>query len=94
VGEVTRHEQVTVKGLDERGRPVRYKVEGYLARAFQHELDHLDGILYTDRLTDPASFRPVQSSQEDSEELEAALAQNEGPQSADRPICEPAAPMI
>jgi peptide deformylase len=74
LGEVTRFEQVTVKGLDETGRPVRYKVEGYLARVFQHEMDHLDGILYTDRLTDPATFHPVTAGQEEAEELEAAMA--------------------
>jgi peptide deformylase len=74
VGEVARREQVTVKGLDERGLPVRHKVDGYLARAFQHEIDHLDGILYTDRLTDPATFRPVTAGEEESEELREAFA--------------------
>lgn len=72
VGEVARFEEVTVKGLDEQGRPVRYKAEGYLARAFQHELDHLDGVLYTDRLTDPGTFRPVEVGREEAEELAAA----------------------
>lgn len=50
VGEVTRAAVVTVKALDAQGRPVRVKGEGLLARALQHELDHLDGILFTDRL--------------------------------------------
>lgn len=72
VGEVARAAQVTVKGVDEAGRPVRHKAEGYLARVFQHELDHLDGILYTDRLTDPATFRPVQIGEEEAAEMEAA----------------------
>jgi peptide deformylase len=74
VGEVARQEQVTVKGLDERGKSVRYKVDGYLARVFQHEIDHLDGILFPDRLTDPATFRPVEAGQEEVAELEAAVA--------------------
>jgi peptide deformylase len=74
VGEVARQEWVTVKALDERGRPVRYKVEGYLARVFQHEIDHLDGVLFTDRLTDPATFQPVEAGQEEVAELEAAMA--------------------
>jgi peptide deformylase len=73
VGEVARPETVTVKGLDERGQPVRYKAEGYLARAFQHEIDHLDGVLYTDKLTDPATFRPVEAGQEEAAEMEAAM---------------------
>jgi peptide deformylase len=74
IGEVARDEQVTVKGLDERGKAVRHKVDGYLARVFQHEIDHLDGILYTDRLTDPDSFQPVAEGQEEEAELEAAQA--------------------
>lgn len=72
IGEVARAEQVTVKGLNQRGRPVRYKMEGYLARVFQHEIDHLDGILYTDKLTNPDTFQPVEIGQEEAAELEAA----------------------
>jgi len=72
VGEVARAEKVTVKGLDERGQPVRYKAEGYLARVFQHEIDHLDGILYTDKLTDPATFHLVEAGQEEAAEMDAA----------------------
>jgi peptide deformylase len=49
VGEVERHLAVTVKGLNRHGKPVRIKAEGWLARIFQHEIDHLDGIIYTDR---------------------------------------------
>ena len=72
IGEVARKEDVTVKGLDEQGRPVRWRVKGYLARVFQHEIDHLDGVLYTDRLTDPATFQPVEAGQEEGAELAAA----------------------
>jgi peptide deformylase len=74
IGEVARQEKITIKALNERGRPVRYKVEGYLARVFQHELDHLDGVLYTDKLTDPDTFRPVEAGQEEMAELEAAMS--------------------
>ena len=74
VGEVARYEQVTVQGLDERGKKVRYKVDGYLARVFQHEMDHLDGILFTDKLTDPSTFRQVEVGQEEAAEVEAAMA--------------------
>ena len=74
VGEVARCEQVTVQGLDERGRKVRHKVEGYMARVFQHEIDHLDGVLYTDRLTDPSTFRQIEVGQEEAVELEAATS--------------------
>ncbi len=72
IGEVARQEQISVKGLDEKGRPLRLKVEGYLARVFQHEIDHLDGILYTDRLTEPDTFQPVEVGQEEVAEMEAA----------------------
>jgi peptide deformylase len=51
VGEVERRETVVVRGLNRKGREVRIKASGFTARAFQHEIDHLDGILFTDRLT-------------------------------------------
>jgi peptide deformylase len=76
IGEVARQDQVTVKGLNEKGKPVRLKVEGYVARVFQHEIDHLDGILFTDRLTDPGTFQPVEVGQEEAAELEAAKAED------------------
>jgi peptide deformylase len=74
IGEVSRRQEVTVQGLDERGQSVRLKVEGYLARVFQHEIDHLDGTLFTDRLTDPETFQPVEVGEEEAAELEAARA--------------------
>lgn len=51
-GNVTRAWNVTVKALDMENRPVRIKADGYLAVALQHEIDHLDGILFTDRIED------------------------------------------
>lgn len=48
-GEVIRPEYVKVKGLDRDGQPVEYEGEGLLARAFCHENDHLDGVLYVDK---------------------------------------------
>lgn len=51
VGEVERHRSVSVKGLNRRGNPMKVKAEGWLARIFQHEIDHLDGVLFTDRAT-------------------------------------------
>ncbi|MGC9335583.1 MAG: peptide deformylase [Anaerolineae bacterium] len=72
IGEVARQDRVIVQGLDERGRQVRLKVEGYLARVFQHEIDHLDGILFTDKLTDPSTLQPVEVGEEEAAELRAA----------------------
>jgi len=48
-GEVERLAQVTVRGFSRRGSPIRLRARGWLARIFQHELDHLDGVLFTDR---------------------------------------------
>ena len=49
VGEVERHASVQVRGLNRHGKPVKIKAEGWLARIFQHEIDHLNGVLFTDR---------------------------------------------
>jgi peptide deformylase len=48
-GEVERALTVTVKGQTRHGQPVRIKANGWLARIFQHEIDHLDGIVFIDR---------------------------------------------
>lgn len=47
-----RSEHVVVTGLDVDGTPVRIEVDGWRARIMQHEFDHLDGVLYIDRLGD------------------------------------------
>ena len=49
-GEVRRAETVVVRGRDEQGKAVRIQADGILARALQHEIDHLDGILFIDRI--------------------------------------------
>jgi peptide deformylase len=49
--DVRRALQVTLRAQDEHGRPIERTVEGYLARAIQHEVDHLDGVLFIDRLS-------------------------------------------
>src|SRR4051812_212512 len=48
--ELARSATATVTGVDRDGQPVTYQGTGMLARCFQHETDHLDGILYVDRL--------------------------------------------
>ena len=57
--ETTRADHAVVTGLDRRGRPVRVSGRGFLARALQHELDHLDGKLYLDRLDSPDELQRV-----------------------------------
>lgn len=49
VGDVERSVSITVKGQNRHGQPMRVKAEGWLARIFQHEIDHLNGILFIDR---------------------------------------------
>ena len=48
-GMVERHEAVTVKAKNRFGKPLKIEADGWLARIFQHEIDHLDGVLYIDR---------------------------------------------
>ncbi len=48
---IKRAERVTVKGLDRNGKPVQIEGDGLLARALQHEIDHLDGVLFVDRMS-------------------------------------------
>ncbi len=49
--DISRFKRVEAKGVDLNGKDVRYEVEDYLARAFQHELDHLNGKLFWDMLS-------------------------------------------
>ena len=49
--EVKRSKHVEVKGYDLKGNELRYEAEGFLARAFQHEIDHLNGVLFWDNLS-------------------------------------------
>jgi peptide deformylase len=49
-GEIPRPESVEVKALNEKGKPVEFRAGGLLARAVQHEVDHLNGILFIDRM--------------------------------------------
>jgi len=51
MGEVERAEEITVEGLDRYGKPLKMKLRGWVARIFQHEIDHINGILFTDRTT-------------------------------------------
>ena len=50
-GEVCRAESVEVRGMDEQGKPLRIRAAGIFSRALQHEIDHLDGILFVDHLS-------------------------------------------
>jgi peptide deformylase len=56
--DVARASAITVKARDPKGKEIRVKAEGWYARILQHEIDHLDGVLYTDRIA-PDKVRPV-----------------------------------
>ncbi|MBR5741843.1 MAG: peptide deformylase [Firmicutes bacterium] len=66
-GTVTRPMHVKIKGLDRNGNEVVYEGEGLTAKAFMHEYDHLDGILYIDKAT---NVHPIGEDDEEGEEEE------------------------
>ena len=70
IGEVRRMTSVTVKAMDLNGRSIRIKAENYLARVLQHEIDHLDGILFVDRMDESAELQP-DSDEDDVETITA-----------------------
>jgi peptide deformylase len=56
-GKVPRHNKVRLRALNEEGREVRLSAEGFLARVFQHEIDHTNGIVFIDHIKDhPEAF--------------------------------------
>jgi peptide deformylase len=55
-GDVKRAAAIELRALDRKGRAVQYRMEGLPARVVQHEVDHLDGVLFTDKV-DPATLR-------------------------------------
>ncbi len=62
IGEVPRHVSVTVKGQSPEGKEVRLKANDYFARVLQHEVDHLDGILFTDRIVNIKTLQRLEDS--------------------------------
>ena len=56
VGRVPRSRQIAVKAYDRRGKRIEVKAGGFTARVIQHETDHLDGVLFFDRMTSLASM--------------------------------------
>jgi peptide deformylase len=71
VGEnIRRAEKIVVKARNEKGTAIKISAQGWFARVLQHEIDHLNGILYTDRLDRPEDLREV--TPEDEEEASTA----------------------
>lgn len=56
LGEVYRSTAIRVRAQDRNGKKIKLRLKGWDARIFQHEIDHLDGVLYIDKLSDPDKF--------------------------------------
>lgn len=56
LGEVYRYTEIRVRAQDRHGKKIRLRLKDWDARIFQHEIDHLDGVLYIDKLTAPENF--------------------------------------
>jgi len=77
-GLVPRHPQVRVRGLDRHGKRLDYVAAGFEARIVQHEFDHLNGVVFLDRMRDLHSLAFY-------DEWEEYLRESDGSSSADRP---------
>jgi peptide deformylase len=60
IGQVKRADSVTAKGLDLKGKEIRIKGEGLLSQALEHEIDHLNGVLYIDKLESLDTLRKIE----------------------------------
>ena len=70
-GNIQRSEKVVVKGLNRDGRPVRYHAEDLFAEAIEHEVDHLNGILYFDYLESIDKLTATPNEEDEEEEVAA-----------------------
>jgi len=69
IGDVKRALSCTVTGLDRRGKKLSLRAEGLLARCFQHEVDHLDGVLILDKATNIREAIPAEAGEQEAETL-------------------------
>jgi len=78
VGDVWRAERVVVKGQDRYGKPQKVEATDWLARVFQHEIDHLNGVLFIDKVERPDKlYRLVKVVNKDGEETWKAVPLHE-----------------
>lgn len=79
LGEVDRAEAIRVRAQDRTGKKIKLKLTGWTARIFQHEIDHLNGVLYIDKLTEPENlwteeaFEKMQEEAANRQEEETAI---------------------
>ncbi len=77
-GKVPRHTKIRVKALDINGNEIRLKAEGFLARVFQHEIDHTNGIVFVDHIKDEkdAFFNLTKDGSLEALDYDEAIANN------------------
>ena len=75
VGEVERYCCITVKGMDQDGNSIRIKARDLLARVFQHEIDHCDGVLFIDHIDDPEKLHSVTEGEEETAEAAQRISE-------------------
>src|SRR4030042_6083803 len=66
-GEVKRLTSVTVKGRNQQGKMIRIKGDELLAQVLQHEIDHINGIVYVDRLEEKDKLQKIEHEDEEEE---------------------------
>ncbi len=69
IGQLKRSEAVTVKGRDPNGKEIRIKADELLAQALEHEIDHINGVLYIDRLESIDDLRKIEPEETEEKEL-------------------------
>jgi peptide deformylase len=69
VGEIKRSEQVRVKGIDASGKEQKLRAEGLLAQALEHEIDHLNGVLYVDHLESQDKLQKIEPEEEEQPQI-------------------------
>ena len=73
-GEVERPYRIAIKAMDREGKRIRLEAEGWVARVLQHEIDHLEGVLFIDKLVAPDRVWRVEEGKEEETAAEMALA--------------------
>ena len=73
IGDVTRAATCTISGLDRKGKKLTLHAEGLLARCFQHEVDHLDGVLITDKAVNVREAVPAEQEAPASADAQARI---------------------
>ncbi|MCL2149510.1 MAG: peptide deformylase [Dehalococcoidia bacterium] len=73
-GKIRRAIEVTAKGLDLNGKPVRFKARELLSQALEHEIDHLNGVLYIDYLESPDMLCKIELEKEAQSEMAAHVS--------------------